>query len=115
MEIIAVITVRHADVFCNPITTTIGRLSNGFESSRRVRRPAAASAIIRASMSERDAVDRLVGRDLDEHNRWYPVERDLPMNPRTGEYVPVAGRSYRRPVLGPAWVLEQFPPAADER
>ncbi|MEY2534992.1 MAG: hypothetical protein QOF29_2902, partial [bacterium] len=25
------------------------------------------------------------------------------------DYVPVGGRSYRRPVLGPEWVLEQFP------
>src|SRR3954453_11439934 len=23
-----------------------------------------------------------------EHNEWYPVERDLPMNPRTKDYVP---------------------------
>ena len=46
---------------------------------------------------------------IDEHNRWYPAERRLPMNPRTGDYVPVGGRSYRRPVLGPEWVLEQFP------
>jgi hypothetical protein len=44
-----------------------------------------------------------------QHNEWYPIERDLPLNPRTGEYVRVAGRSYRRPVLGPEWVLEQFP------
>jgi hypothetical protein len=44
-----------------------------------------------------------------QHNDWYPIERDLPLNPRTGDYVRVAGRSYRRPVLGPAWVLEQFP------
>jgi hypothetical protein len=44
-----------------------------------------------------------------QHNEWYPIERSLPVNPRTGEYVPVAGRSYRRPVLGPEWVLEQFP------
>jgi hypothetical protein len=44
-----------------------------------------------------------------QHNDWYPVERDLPLNPRTGDYVRVGGRSYRRPVLGPEWVLEQFP------
>ena len=44
-----------------------------------------------------------------QHNEWYPIERDLPLNPRTGEYVGVAGRSHRRPVLGPAWVLAQFP------
>ena len=47
---------------------------------------------------------------IHQHNEWYPVERALPMNPRTGDYVPVGGRSYRRPVLGPEWVLEQFPP-----
>jgi hypothetical protein len=45
-----------------------------------------------------------------QHNEWYPVERDLPMDPRTRDYVPVHGRSYRRTPLGPGWVLEQFPP-----
>lgn len=44
-----------------------------------------------------------------QHNDWYPVERDLPLNPRTGDYVRVGGRSYRRPVLGAEWVLEHFP------
>lgn len=44
-----------------------------------------------------------------QHNEWYPIERDLPLNPRTGDYVRVGGRSYRRPVLGPEWILEQFP------
>jgi len=44
-----------------------------------------------------------------QHNDWYPVERDLPLNPRTGDYVCVGGRSYRRPVLGAEWVLEHFP------
>ena len=46
---------------------------------------------------------------IEQHNDWYPIERDLPLNPRTGDYVRVGGRSYRRPVLGAAWVLEQFP------
>ena len=44
-----------------------------------------------------------------EHNEWYPVEADLPMDPRTRDYVPVRGASYRRLELGPAWVLEHFP------
>jgi hypothetical protein len=44
------------------------------------------------------------------HNEWYPVERDLPMDLRTRDYVLINGRSYRRRVLGPDWVLEQFPP-----
>ena len=49
---------------------------------------------------------------IEQHNAWYPIERDLPLNPRTGDYVRVGGRSYRRPVLGPEWVLDQFPPPA---
>ncbi len=44
-----------------------------------------------------------------QHNAWYPIERDLPMNPRTGEFVPIGGEPYQRPELGPAWVLAQFP------
>ena len=44
-----------------------------------------------------------------QHNDWYPVERDLPMDPRTGEYVKILGRSHHRAELGPDWVLEQFP------
>ncbi|MDQ3722026.1 MAG: hypothetical protein M3376_02930 [Actinomycetota bacterium] len=50
-----------------------------------------------------------------QHNDWYPIERDLPLNPRTGDYVRVGGRSYRRPVLGPEWVLDQFPPRLRRR
>jgi hypothetical protein len=53
-----------------------------------------------------DDLNELIG----QHNEWYPVERDLPMDPRTGDYVRFAGRSFRRPVLGPEWVLEHFPP-----
>jgi hypothetical protein len=44
-----------------------------------------------------------------EHNEWYPVERDLPMSPRTKDYVLVNGHSYRREELGPGWILERFP------
>ena len=44
-----------------------------------------------------------------QHNEWYPIERDLPMDLRTRDYVLINGRSYRRPLLGPEWVLEQFP------
>src|SRR4051794_8386481 len=52
-------------------------------------------------------------RELNEliraHNEWYPVERNLPVNPRTGEWVTVGGRSFLRPVVGPEWVLREFP------
>ena len=52
-----------------------------------------------------DALNELI----EQHNDWYPIERQLPMDPRTRDYVRVGGRSYRRPVLGPEWVLEHFP------
>lgn len=56
---------------------------------------------------------RDVNELVDAHNEWYPVERRLPMDPRTGEYVTVGGgRSYRRERLGPAWVLRRFPARA---
>ncbi len=52
-------------------------------------------------------------RELNElihaHNEWYPIERDLPVNPRTGEWVSVGGRSFLRPVIGAEWVLREFP------
>ncbi len=46
-----------------------------------------------------------------QHNEWYPIERDLPMDPRTGEYIKILGRSHHRRELGPDWVLESFPAA----
>jgi hypothetical protein len=50
-----------------------------------------------------------------EHNQWYPAEVDLPMDPRTRDFVPVRGASYRRVELGPEWVLEHFPPSPNGR
>jgi len=47
---------------------------------------------------------------IEQHNEWYPIERRLPVNPRTGDYVLAGGRSYRRAPLGPEWILECFPP-----
>jgi hypothetical protein len=44
-----------------------------------------------------------------EHNEWYPMESGLPLDPRTGDYVRRAGRSYRREEIGPAWALALFP------
>ena len=44
-----------------------------------------------------------------DHNEWYPIESGLPLDPRTGDYVRRAGRSYRREEIGPAWALERFP------
>jgi hypothetical protein len=47
---------------------------------------------------------------IEKHNRWYPVEAKLPMNPRTGDFVLVGGRSYRVEPLDAEWVLRLFPP-----
>jgi hypothetical protein len=44
-----------------------------------------------------------------EHNDWYPIETHLPMDPRTGDFVRRAGRSYRREELTVEWILALFP------
>ena len=46
---------------------------------------------------------------IDRHNRYYPIESRLPMDPRTRDYVKIGGRSYRREPLDAAWILERFP------
>ena len=46
---------------------------------------------------------------IEQHNEWYPIERRLPIDLRTRDYVLIAGRSYRRPVLGAEWILREFP------
>jgi hypothetical protein len=46
---------------------------------------------------------------IDRHNRWYPAEARLPMDPRSGDFVLVAGKPYRRNPLDAAWILERFP------
>ena len=40
---------------------------------------------------------------IEQHNAWYPMERDLPMDPRTGDFVLIQGHSYRRAELDAAW------------
>ena len=50
---------------------------------------------------------------IDRHNRWYPAESRLPMDPRRGDYVLVNGRDYRLEPLDTEWALERFPPVLD--
>ena len=52
-----------------------------------------------------DALNELIA----QHNEWYPIERDLPMDMRTRDYVLINGRSYRREPLSAEWVLSEFP------
>lgn len=58
-----------------------------------------------------DAAERFadVNALVEQHNLWYPIERDLPMDPRTQDYVLIQGRSYRRDPIDEAWVLTRFP------
>jgi hypothetical protein len=46
---------------------------------------------------------------IERHNRYFPAESRLPMNPRTGDFVPVNGRPYRRQPLDAGWILARFP------
>lgn len=44
------------------------------------------------------------------HNRYFPIEANLPMDVKTLDYVEFGGGDYRRPLLDAAWILAQFPP-----
>lgn len=52
-----------------------------------------------------DAVNELIAR----HNRFFPAEARLPMDPKTRDYALVNGRPYRLEPLDAAWILERFP------
>ncbi|MFN8225025.1 MAG: hypothetical protein U0R50_17470 [Gaiellales bacterium] len=52
-----------------------------------------------------DELNDLISR----HNRWYPVESRLRMDPRRGDYALVNGRDYRLPPLDADWVIARFP------
>jgi hypothetical protein len=46
---------------------------------------------------------------IDKHNRYFPIEARLPMDPRTRDFVLIGGRPYQRELLGAGWALERFP------
>ena len=50
-----------------------------------------------------------VNEQIDKHNRWFPLEARLPMDPKTRDFVTVGGSSYRRDPLDAAWILARFP------
>ena len=43
------------------------------------------------------------------HNRFFPAEARLPMDPRTRDFVRVNGRRYEREPLDAAWILRRWP------
>jgi hypothetical protein len=50
-------------------------------------------------------VNELIAR----HNRHFPAEARLPMDPRTRDFVPINGRGYRREPLDAEWILRRWP------
>ena len=46
---------------------------------------------------------------IEKHNRNFPAESRLPMDPRTGDFVRLNGKPYRLEPLDAGWVLERFP------
>jgi hypothetical protein len=49
---------------------------------------------------------------IERHNRYFPIESRLPMDPRTGDFATIGGRPYRRRPLDADWILERFPASA---
>jgi hypothetical protein len=50
-------------------------------------------------------VNELIAR----HNRNFPAEARLPMDPRTRDFVKLNGQSYEREPLDEQWILERWP------
>jgi hypothetical protein len=46
---------------------------------------------------------------IDRHNRNFPAEARLPMDPRTRDFVKINGRPYQREPLDANWILERWP------
>jgi hypothetical protein len=46
---------------------------------------------------------------IDRHNRNFPAEARLPMDPKTRDFVKINGKPYRRELLDADWILERFP------
>ncbi|HEY7421131.1 MAG TPA: hypothetical protein VH541_03895 [Gaiellaceae bacterium] len=46
---------------------------------------------------------------IERHNRNFPAEARLAMDPRTRDFVRVNGRSYLRQPLDAGWILARFP------
>jgi hypothetical protein len=46
---------------------------------------------------------------IDRHNRYFPAEARLPMDPRTRDFVRINGRPYTRQPLDEQWILTRWP------
>ncbi|HUZ99187.1 MAG TPA: hypothetical protein VMU74_07485 [Gaiellaceae bacterium] len=50
-------------------------------------------------------INELIAR----HNRYFPAEARLPMDPRTRDFVRINGRRYEREPLDAEWILRRWP------
>ena len=50
-----------------------------------------------------------VNREIERYNLYYPIERNLPMDPRSREMVDGDTRWIPRPPLDAAWILAEYP------
>ncbi|HEY8030417.1 MAG TPA: hypothetical protein VIE38_13020 [Gaiellaceae bacterium] len=50
-------------------------------------------------------INQLIAR----HNRYFPAEARLPMDPRTRDFVRINGRRYEREPLDADWILRRWP------
>lgn len=50
---------------------------------------------------------------IERHNRNFPAEARLAMDPRTRDFVRINGRSYLRQPLDADWILERYPANRD--
>ena len=50
---------------------------------------------------------------IERHNRNFPAEARLPMDPRTRDFVRINGRPYVREPFDADWILDRFPPHRD--
>ena len=46
---------------------------------------------------------------IERHNRFFPAEARLPMDPRTRDFVRINERDYQREPLDAAWILRRWP------
>jgi len=46
---------------------------------------------------------------IERHNRNFPAEARLAMDPRTRDFIRINGRSYLREPLDARWILDRFP------
>jgi len=46
---------------------------------------------------------------IEQHNEYYPIERNLPISMKTGQYLTLSGKPHTRELAGPEWILGRFP------